>query len=706
MPIVDYNRIYRVRSQERKPITNPVTGPDAAGAFLRGAVPAALAPMHGLNARIDAIRGETNARNRRDALRLDGIASGIRAAGDAYQAYIRAMERRDAAELDKLEAAYTSYMVSGSDAAFSKPRKTEDGKVTDGPGAAIRQLDKDFEETDAYKAANRRVKDAFSPRREARRAVYFAKGDRAQFEAARTEHAQAVKDRAESDDVAVSKNLDPYNYRAWKEMTEIAIESDQHRLRLETGKFDVDADGREIQRKPLTQEELRKLEDKRIEKRDAYILQRAAYYGNLIAQDDGTLALTPHLEAVLEAIANNTGLSGGGQVEDDGMPDSDIAFANETVTDPLIRMQIGGILANARQQRERNVAAKDSRTAQQASDTITLVQCGDVPDDKLEDIRAGIADGTAAITKPGLRAKLLDDADAAIATRKAINWLTRYNSDGADRTAMLEEYSKMPVGREKDILTRQLYGGSASATRWTPTNANNLLAAGEKPADVIEQAQRAVTDGAMSGEDYRKVQDAVRAKVNFDRLAGERSGEFLAGIVGAVDDAFGVRIGDILELDRKTGLPKCDKDGNPIPARGYDPANTRRSAVGRRVHTVEARTLSGVREVEDSPGIRVTDSVMLDAVRLGMEYVSQRLSGFDGKGNKGSGPAPTPDAVRGELAEYFRTVLAEQGADLSSEMLSIAILSARERAETLGTPPSLRAAWDEQYRQNNRYNPQ
>ena len=58
------------------------------------------------------------------------------------------------------------------------------------------------------------------------------------------------------------------------------------------------------------------------------------------------------------------------------------------------------------------------------------------------------------------------------------------------------------------------------------------------------------------------------------------------------------------------------------------------------------------------------------------------------------------------LPEYFRTVLAEQGADLSSEMLSIAILSARERAETLGTPPSLRAAWDEQYLQNNRYNPQ
>lgn len=383
MPIVDYNRIYRVRSQERKPITNPVTGPDAAGAFLRGAVPAALAPMHGLNARIDAIRGETNAMNRRDALRLDGIASGIRAAGDAYQAYIRAMERRDAAELDKLEAAYTSYMVSGSDAAFSKPRKTEDGKVTDGPGAAIRQLDKDFEETDAYKAANRRVKDAFSPRREARRAVYFAKGDRAQFEAARTEHAQAVKDRAESDDVAVSKNLDPYNYRAWKEMTEIAIESDQHRLRLETGKFDVDADGREIQRKPLTQEELRKLEDKRIEKRDAYILQRAAYYGNLIAQDDGTLALTPHLEAVLEAIANNTGLSGGGQVEDDGMPDSDIAFANETVTDPLIRMQIGGILANARQQRERNVEAMRARDNARANDLDEKVGMGSATQDEI-----------------------------------------------------------------------------------------------------------------------------------------------------------------------------------------------------------------------------------------------------------------------------------------------------------------------------------
>lgn len=719
MPIVDYNRIYRVRSQERKPITNPVTGPDAAGAFLRGAVPAALAPMHGLNARIDAIRGETNARNRRDALRLDGIASGIRAAGDAYQAYIRAMERRDAAELDKLEAAYTSYMVSGSDAAFSKPRKTEDGKVTDGPGAAIRQLDKDFEETDAYKAANRRVKDAFSPRREARRAVYFAKGDRAQFEAARTEHAQAVKDRAESDDVAVSKNLDPYNYRAWKEMTEIAIESDQHRLRLETGKFDVDADGREIQRKPLTQEELRKLEDKRIEKRDAYILQRAAYYGNLIAQDDGTLALTPHLEAVLEAIANNTGLSGGGQVEDDGMPDSDIAFANETVTDPLIRMQIGGILANARQQRERNVAAKDSRTAQQASDMILLVENGELPDERLEasvaenggialGIREEIQRTVSGITKPGLQAKLLDDADAAIATRKAINWLTRYNADGADRTAMLEEHSKMPDGREKDILTRQLFGGG-SGERWTSTNANNLLSAGAKPAAVMDLAMQKFEACELDSDGFRRVQDAVRAKMNFDRLTtdengGSHAGEWMEQIVGAVDDAFGVRIGDILAIDPVTKLPRCDKDGNPIPAKKFDPDNTRQSTVGRRTR-IDYDPIYGAQETETNPGLRIADSTMLDAVRLGMQFVSQRIAGFDGKGKKSSDPAPAIPTIRAELAEYFKTVLASKGDDLKREKLAQVILDARERAAQLNVAPSLRRTMDEAFVERNGLTP-
>jgi hypothetical protein len=387
MPIVDYNRIYRVRLQERKPITNPVTGPDAAGAFLRGAVPAALAPMHGLNARIDAIRGETDARNRRDALRFEGVASGIRAAGDAYQTYIRAMERRDAAELDKLEAAYSAHMISGAEGAYGTRRETSDGKVTNGPGAAIRQLDRDFEESDAYKAANRRVKNAFAPRREARRAVYFAKGDRLQFEAARAEHAQAVKDKADNDDIAVSRNLDPYNYRTWKEQMEIAIESDQHQLRLGMGLVEMQADGTERAVREPTEEEQRTLANQRLAKRDAYILQRALYYGNLIANDDGTLSQTPHLEAVLEAIANDAGFSVG-QNADDGMPDSDVAFANESIASPLVRQKIGEILTNARQSRERNVAAAlriDNGKADRLADRIGM---GAATDEEIKEFDA------------------------------------------------------------------------------------------------------------------------------------------------------------------------------------------------------------------------------------------------------------------------------------------------------------------------------
>lgn len=708
MPIVDYNRIYRVRSQERKPITNPVTGPDAAGAFLRGAVPAALAPMHGLNARINAIRGETDARNRRDALRLEGIASGIRAAGDAYQAYIRAMERRDAAELDKLEAAYTSYMLSGSDAAFSKPRKTEDGKVTDGPGAAIRQLDKDFEETDAYKAANRRVKDAFAPRREARRAVYFAKGDRAQFEAARTEHAQAVKDRAESDDVAVSKNLDPYNYRAWKEMTEIAIESDQHRLRLETGKFDVDADGREIQRKPLTQEELRKLEDKRIEKRDAYILQRAAYYGNLIAQDDGTLALTPHIEAVLEAIANNTGLSGGGQVEDDGMPDSDIAFANETVTDPLIRQKIGEILTNARQQRERNHSAAQGQIAREADSIIDSIRFGDVTgadfqtaQDKVRELVQSLdpAPDGSGVKLSGGAAKLLDDLDKAVADRELINFATEWNDAAWDfqKEDLEKRLRAMPEGRAKDAITKMLYGGattgSTQQTTFGKSQASALLTHNQlnrhSARDVLEKAAAQLeADGDIVK--FREVFDMVRSYMRFSDSCkdgtADHTDEYLSSIRGALEDAFGVKIGDFIKTD-KNGNPVFDKDGNPVPAE-TDPDRKYRSTVGYREHFDYGRanrSNEGATRIVDSAGMKLANQTLQDSYSLATEFLTQRLNGFDGKGKKG-GTAITPESARAELVELFREVLARQGTSLDEHLLQTTILSMRDNYARLDVP--------------------
>ena len=690
MPIVDYNRIYHVQSRERKPVLNPVNVPDAAGAFIRAGVPAAGAALPGLRARLNDANARYRERVGRDRDRFRAIGDLIGVGKDVALAYAGAVERRDEADLNALQAAWQDHMNQGAEDAWRRPYKRggENGAKPDGPLVAIRELDAAFDESDAMNGARPAVKQRFAEWRRRASQRYYLKAQDKQTEAADLfqKNAFAASLQAAKDEVTKYYDLDgPNDERG------LFAGAVDNVVRIATDKYAWEA-ARAGQ--PIPDGELERLKTSITENET---MNRVKYLCAVEASRD-----TPA-----------------------GDTDSpEIAFVKSLVADdkvfssPADRLAVNGLVESARQQRERNVAAKDSRTAQQVSDMILLVENGELPDERLEasvaenggialGIREEIQRTVSGITKPGLQAKLLDDADAAIATRKAINWLTRYNADGADRTAMLEEHSKMPDGREKDILTRQLYGGSSSAARWTPTNANNLLAAGEKPADVIEQAQRAVTDGAMSGEDYRKVQDAVRAKVSFDRLAGERSGEFLAGIVGAVDDAFGVRIGDILELDRKTGLPKCDKDGNPIPARGYNPANTRRSEVGRRTHTVEARTLSGVREVEDSPGLRVADSAMLDAVRLGMEYVSQRLSGFDGKGNKGSHRQFAQRyAVRGELAEYFRTVLAEQGADLSSEMLSIAILSARERAETLGTPPSLRAAWDEQYLQNNRYNPQ
>ena len=63
MAIVDYNRIYNVRSRERRPVLNSVNIPDAAGAFIRAGVPAAGSALPGLRARLD----DANARYRERA---------------------------------------------------------------------------------------------------------------------------------------------------------------------------------------------------------------------------------------------------------------------------------------------------------------------------------------------------------------------------------------------------------------------------------------------------------------------------------------------------------------------------------------------------------------------------------------------------------------------------------------------------------------
>lgn len=171
MPIVDYNRIYKVRSRERQPVIySPNMVPDRAGATIR-------AGMHALNARLaDA---ESRAREKQGNLRAQFAAIGnlIGVGAKVGDAYARAVERRDQADFDALAAAWQTHMNNGAEQAYRRPyvRGGENGEGADGPMRAIEELDSSFDQSDAFQNARDGVKERFAAWRAKSRIPYANK---------------------------------------------------------------------------------------------------------------------------------------------------------------------------------------------------------------------------------------------------------------------------------------------------------------------------------------------------------------------------------------------------------------------------------------------------------------------------------------------------------------------------------------------------
>lgn len=186
MPIIDYNRIYGVRSQERRPVLNPVNVPDGAGAFLRAAGPASRAAMPGLRAQLGDVESRYREKAARDRDRFQAIGDLIGVGKDVARAYAGAVERRDEADLNALQAAWQAHMNEGADKAWRRTyhRGGENGEGADGPLVAIRQLDEDFDKSAAMNGARRTVKERFKQWRQRAAQRYYLKAQEKQTEAA------------------------------------------------------------------------------------------------------------------------------------------------------------------------------------------------------------------------------------------------------------------------------------------------------------------------------------------------------------------------------------------------------------------------------------------------------------------------------------------------------------------------------------------
>lgn len=675
MPIVDYNRIYHVQSRERKPVLNPVNVPDAAGAFLRGAVPAAGAALPGLRAKLADADARYREKAGRDRNRWQAVANLIGVGKDVALAYEGAVERRDEADLNALQAAWQNHMNQGAEEAWRRPYKRGgegDAKI-DGPLVAIRELDAAFDESDAMAGARENVKQRFAEWRQRASQPYYSKAQRQQADAADNFQQNALIAKWQAADAAVhslyGKKLEDEG--EWEAAVQEAIEgkiADEKFQMSRRGGVEMLPEQEAIRRRAL---------------RQGYEVDRAKSLFAVCAASDDLNVGTDEL---------NEGLR----------------IANEADLDADVRTALVAQSKAATDSRERNHAAAQGQIAREADSIIDSIRFGDVTgadfqtaQDKVRELVQALdpAPDGSGVKLSGGAAKLLDDLDKAVADRELINFATEWNDAAWDfqKDDLTKRLRAMPEGRAKDAITKMLYGGattgSTQQTSFGKSQASALLTHNQlnrhSARDVLEKAAAQLeADGDIVK--FREVFDMVRSYMRFSDSCkdgtADHTDEYLSSIRGALEDAFGVKIGDFIKTD-KDGNPVFDKDGNPVPAE-TDPDRKYRSTVGYREHFDYGRanrSNEGATRIVDSAGMKLANQTLQDSYSLATEFLTQRLNGFDGKGKKG-GTAITPESARSELVELFREVLARQGTSLDEHLLQTTILSMRDNYARLGVP--------------------
>lgn len=314
MPIVDYNRIYKVRSRERQPVLySPHMVPDAAGAYLRASAP-------GLNARFaDA---EARAKEKQGNIRAQYQAIGnlIGVGAKVGDAYARAVERRDEADFNALAAAWQNHMNEGADKAWKTPRQSDGNGGWTGPSVAIRELDKAFDGTEAFETARAGVKERFQKWRAEKSRTYFDKADQAQERMADNYQKQSLIDRFNAADAEIKMYLDINDGDKWKTAVDAAVDA-----KVAVTRWGFEQDGM-----VLSAEQEAGI---RRDLKQNYLVQRGIHLTSIVAAQNTADGGNAELEAAKQIAAG---------IEDDS-----------------VRRQLDATIAKAVNARESNMASFD-----------------------------------------------------------------------------------------------------------------------------------------------------------------------------------------------------------------------------------------------------------------------------------------------------------------------------------------------------------
>lgn len=649
MPIVDYNRIYKVRSRERQPVLySPHMVPDAAGAFLRASAP-------GLNARFaDA---EARAREKQGNIRAQYQAIGnlIGVGAKVGDAYARAIERRDEADFNALAAAWQTHMNDGADKAWKTPRQSDGNGGWTGPSVAIRELDKAFDGTEAFETARAGVKERFQKWRAEKSRTYFDKADQAQERMADNYQKQSLIDRFNAADAEIKMYLDINDGDKWKTAVDAAVDA-----KVAVTRWGFEQDGMVLSAEQET--------GIRRDLKQNYLVQRALHMTSVVAAQD---------------------TADGGNDE--------LAAAKQIATgiqDDSVRLQLDAAISKAEDSRKSNVGRVANAAIDSANDILQQVQLGSVTDAELMESMGSFADSLENGRVPDrIKLPMLDKMDTALAVRRALSWEKELKKlevpPGTEvteeqRSAYLEklkEIETMPE-KQKGILMRRLYGGTASSGgnasrgRFTASDASFWLGRGEI-GYALDQAEEAYKAGDMTDEDYFKTVDNCRKKAVFNKVVGDKGPDYVKAIYDAMDASFGGSFSKLVEMDQN-GLPKVDEDGRLVLRYGRDETFSTRI----RRSTGELYPAIG-NGIPNWNALGITSSALEAAFSAGMQHVTERLSG---RGAKDEGQL-TPDLARAELRDVFANILQSENGSVSSLALEQGLREYREKHSWLGSNP-------------------
>lgn len=268
MPQVNLNRLYKVRSRERTPVPNPVSVPDAAGAYLRSVRPAQQAQLQSARARAEL----DNDKWRRIA---QGIDTGIRSFEHTYDAYARARERQEYKEererarqeaeeerqrrnQERIEAAaerernarITKAMADAQEhfnrelpAAMQRRYVPGEGdKPVDGPLVGVEQVIADYFGSNLFQDLGDDIKDDVQAKVRQLTASDIGRATVQQAKMQQEDRAANIERLILSKEVRVANNLD--DLPTWTDSVQELANEVENQLRTTSGYYDADGNVR------------------------------------------------------------------------------------------------------------------------------------------------------------------------------------------------------------------------------------------------------------------------------------------------------------------------------------------------------------------------------------------------------------------------------------------------------------------------------